>query len=126
MDFADELPPSCPPPDAMEITDVRFVYRLVTSSPPATLDFCNHRVLYPAKIFQDECEARSLSVFDQIQSARELAKLPNHKGKFICRIQLRPGAGKVKRTGRRSGHYSWWRYAEFDVAGNATLEAGAA
>ena len=38
-------------------------------------------------------------------------KLPSLHGRFICRLQLEAGAGRIQQTGAPS-HHTWWPLAD--------------
>lgn len=115
--WAEILPNKCPPEDA--VTPLNLVYyRMVDSIPPTEIDFASQRALHPAKFFKDidECVARSTSLFDSCngcKSARD--RRDGLKHKKIIEIKLSHDSGVIKNTFRQ-GHYSWWRFKEYDVS----------
>jgi hypothetical protein len=114
IDWLEELPPKCPPADAVEPNNDLF-YRLVGSVPPRDNDFWSHRKLYPSKKFNTtECVARSCSLIATIEYCLELLKLPAQHNKRIVKLILPSRAGLVKQTGLHIAHYSWWRTKDFD------------
>lgn len=113
MTFFESLPLSCPDSDALPCNGA--VYRLV-SLQPCNEDFLSHRELSPTKRFSTtECIARSLSVFDNKQEARNLLGLPRFANKAIAEVDLIPLSGVIKKTGNGVSHFSWWRASNFSV-----------
>lgn len=114
IQYKEELPDGCPPPDAEDIHDVVF-YRLVKSHPPTEEDFTSLKAQNQTKNHKShECEACALSVFVELSGAVELLKLPTQKGKQIAKLKLGSNTGKHKRTFNRPHHHSWWIYNSFD------------
>jgi hypothetical protein len=114
--YRETLPENCPHSDAAEITGDLDVYRLVVSLPPTDSDFRSQRVLNPQKTFRvDECICCGLSVWMDIAEATNTKKLPRFKNQLICKIKLQNGAGKIKQTGQRIAHRTWWPYSGYDI-----------
>lgn len=114
MEWAEELPPQCPPADAIPPENKTF-YRLVSSNPPAEEDFWSQRQLKPHASFRtDECMARAVSLFSSKDSCAAVRLLPAHRGKneVVMEILLTDGSGVVKPTFKQN-HYSWWRTREY-------------
>lgn len=64
----------------------------------------------------NECIARSLSVFDEYESAIRLKKLlPAMRMKPIFEIPLQEKDGLILQTSNDLHHYSWWRSTEFNL-----------
>ena len=123
--YRESLPPGCPPDEAREITSSEAVFRLVRTHPPTADDFRSQRAEKPLQKFHgvSECRARGLSVFSRREEALQRAlKLPSLRGRLICRIQLKSGAGSIQQTGRRP-HHTWWPLAEFDILSRCAVEA---
>lgn len=113
--YREELPNGCPPSDAWEITDEKVVYRLVESDPAQPSDFDSCFKLYQAT-HGNECMARGVSVHDSYDAVANTArKTPRLRGKRICKVALRDGAGRIKQTGQQSAHCTWWPYAAYDI-----------
>lgn len=123
MSYREPLPADCPPKEAEEITELRNVFRL-TKTDPATLDdFWSQRAENPEVVFQvPECQARGLSVFADRGDSEKARKLPKLRGRFICRVRLEAGAGRIQQTGKPS-HHTWWPLAEFDILAHCAIEA---
>jgi len=118
MEWFEELPKDCPPANA-QIPNAFVCFRWSNDSrKPHDIDFLSERLRYPNKTFRNvsECVAHSLSVFDDIEKCRDIAKLPRNRGKFqrIMKIELAKEDGLIKKTFRES-HYSWWRSKSFKV-----------
>lgn len=107
---------TCPPKDAYLPDGKKEYYRVVKHNPATTECFFSHRKKYPAKIFDDECEARYLSTSATIEILlNSYFRTPAHKKKtiLIAILVLKPEDGLVKQT-YSAGHYSWWRSITFD------------
>ena len=120
--YREPLPPDCPPATSEEIVRERHVFRLVRTVPPTDRDFRSHRAENPDRIFVgvSECRARGLSVFAARQHAENALRLPTLRGRFLCRLQLRAGAGRIQQTGRGS-HHTWWPLADYDILANCEV-----
>jgi hypothetical protein len=112
--WKEHLPDNCPPSDARTPNNEIF-FRLVTQSPPLENDFYSNRQLFPLKQFNaSECVARSVSIFNCINTCKQIRKLPTHKNKFVARLRLSENAGVIKKSGRPK-HYSWWIKNNFNA-----------
>jgi hypothetical protein len=112
-EWAEELPHNCPPKTGIMPNNDVF-YRLANDYPPTDSDFYSHRKLFPYKHFNvDECQARSISLFNQLNNCLLLLKLPAHKHKKVIQLILSPRSGVIMQTGAKP-HYSWWRKKDFD------------
>ncbi|MGL6014660.1 MAG: hypothetical protein ACRCZU_01000 [Selenomonadaceae bacterium] len=115
MEWYEDLPKCCPPADTIE-ADAIPLYRLVKSVPPTDNDFVSLRKMWPSQSFRtDECTARSLSTLNSEEEAKCIIKLPTHSDEQIIEMSLQSTDGKIKRTLKRDGHYSWWRSLSFKV-----------
>jgi len=102
----------CPP---LEAASGRFtVYRLVDNIPIEVEDIWSYRMLYPAKIFKDECIARACSVCTDSKDLERLRKIPNFRTKKIIAIDIKEKDGVLLKTFTNS-HYSWWISKEFNL-----------
>lgn len=122
MDYREPLPQGCPPPEAAEITAEQTVFRLVRTAPPTAADFRSQRAEHPQHPYSNECIARGLSVHTVRRDSEIAAKLPALKGRRICAVRLRPGAGRILQTFKPS-HHTWWPLAAFDILGNSKMAA---
>jgi hypothetical protein len=116
MEWAEPLPPDCPPTDAEPPNDQEF-YRLAGTIPPRESDFYSFRELHPDQPLKyDECLERSCTLFDNYWACAEIAAKYSrrHGAKEVVRIRLPPESGVVLRTFKSRGHYSWWRAKGFD------------
>ena len=112
----EDLPENCPPIEAV-LPEGKVFYRLVGSHPPSDGDFLSQRILQPERIFNvSECQARSISLFDNQEYCITLRKLPFFRDKLVVEIALPPDAGLISRTNNK-GHYSWWRRRDFNPVG---------
>ena len=123
MAYREPLPLDCPPDDAVEIAGRRVVYRLVRHNPPVDDDFRSQRAERPDAMFREvtECQARGLSVFSGSSHALRRAKSGKLKGAMLCEVTLDRGSGRIRRTGNRSGHQTWWPLADFDILANCRV-----
>jgi len=113
IDWVEDLPPDCPPADAVAPQNDLF-YRLVENVPPLDRDFWSHRKLYPSKKYTSECIGRACSLISDLEGCFQVAKLPTQQNKRIVQLSLPPESGRVKKTGKNPWHYSWWRTRNFD------------
>ena len=66
-----------------------------------------------------ECVVRGVSVFDDLKEAENINELRLHKP-HICKVTMRPGAGKVSDPNDRS-HRTWWPYQDYPILANCTV-----
>lgn len=116
MEWFEDLPVSCPPADAIDCNGI--FYRVSHGNPAESSDFFSQRLLAPDKRFLgegiDECIVRAVSVFAELNDAKNLLKLPKFKNANIAILNLQEQDGKTKKTFKKS-HHSWWRSKSFDV-----------
>lgn len=124
MEWVETLPDRCPPEDAYAPSGEYF-YRISQGNPVENSDFFSQRKLAPDKTFTgngiDECIARAVSVFSNVEDAKNKLKLPKFKGNCIAEIVLCVDDGVVKKTFRQS-HYSWWRTQSFNYANSKIVQ----
>lgn len=116
FEWAEVLPPNCPPADA-ERPNNREFYRLVDTIPPTDADFHSNRKLRPTQsLGPDECLNSACSLFNTYrQCAKQAEYFPTLRNKKVVIITLALESGLVLRTHLRSrGHHSWWRAKAFD------------
>jgi hypothetical protein len=117
MEFLEDLHipnKTCPPAEA---ASGRYIaYRLVDNIPLNIEDIWSYHALYPAKVFKDECIARSCSVFTDCEDLKGLRKVPKFKKKKMVLINIAEKDGVLLSTPSRTGksHHSWWISREFD------------
>ena len=123
MNWYEQLPPQCPPLDAVPC--VGTYYRIAKGNPATDNDFFSQRKLQPSKVFSglgvDECIARSISLFSEVNDATRRLKLPKFRSANVVEITLQPKDGVIKKTFSDS-HYSWWRSTDFEVSQAKTIE----
>ena len=111
MNWYEQLPELCPPVDAVPCEGA--YYRIAKGNPASNGDFFSQRKLQPNKVFTglgvDECVARSISLFSDINDAIRRLKLPKFRNAQIAKD------GVMKKTFSDS-HYSWWRSTNFEVS----------
>ena len=124
MTYRELLPVGCPPDAAEEIVLPRDLFRLVRSVPPAEGDFRSWRAEQPQRGLPEElteCQARGLSVYAERQDLERILKLPKFRRRWICRLRLGAGAGRIQQTGRPS-HHTWWPLADFDILAQCRVD----
>lgn len=123
MNWYEQLPPQCPPLDAVPC--VGTYYRIAKGNPATDNDFFSQRKLQPNKVFSglgvDECIARFISLFSEVNDATRRLKLPKFRSANVVEITLQPKDGVIKKTFSDS-HYSWWRSTDFEVSQAKTIE----
>jgi hypothetical protein len=115
MSFYEALPVQCPPEDAAPVNGI--YYRLVSQTTKEE-DFHSYKLqgIWPLAFPKvSECQACSLSVFDDESEARRISLLPNQLGKRILKLWLVDKHGSIKQTGKKH-HHSWWRHCDFCLA----------
>lgn len=126
VDWAEELPPDCPPTDALE-PDNKAYYRLVDTIPPTEKDFWSLRKLFPDRKFgRKTCVASACSVWPTPEDCVRISKLPTQKDRQVVKLILPPASGRIKKTGRGLTHFSWWRTRDFDPIAASSLVEGLA
>lgn len=119
MLYKNNLPDGCPPSDAAEINEPLRKVRLTKEIPPSEDDFKPHNLLYPEKDYKgkDDCPSRSLSLTDEV-GGRKAITTPKFKGYCLAQIELPPGSGRIKKTGKafEERHWSFWAYQEFEIS----------
>ena len=63
-----------------------------------------------------------LSVYEERHDLERVLKLPKFRERWICRLRLGAGAGRIQQTGRPS-HHTWWPLADYDILGRCHVEA---
>jgi hypothetical protein len=123
MNWYEQLPPQCPPSDAIPCGGA--FYRIAKGNPASDDDFFSQRKLHPNKIFTglgvDECIARSISLFSEVNDATRRLKLPKFRSANVVEVVLLPKDGVMKKTFSDS-HYSWWRSTDFEVSQAKMIE----
>ena len=113
FEWAEPLPPNCPPADANPPNNEQF-YRLVDTMPPKDEDFYSSRKLHPDwSARQSECIESACSLFDTFSQCVEQRKFPLLRAKMVAMITLPPESGFIRKTVSK-GHCSWWRAKGFD------------
>lgn len=109
MDFAEDLPDSCPPAGASDQA-LNGVYRLAPSSEPTAACFASHAALGKAlpKSLKDGCGWASCSLTTEPTVLKKLSKL-RHRYAFKLSIPLGAGLSLKERI-----HIHFWRSKEFD------------
>ncbi len=116
--YFEKLPEDCPDADAQPVNNIKF-YRLVSAKPALDEDFYSERKVWPHRKFNvSECQACSLSIYNDLSAATELTMLPKFKSKLIAEITLTLTNGPVKQTFKNIHHHSWWRENSFELKNN--------
>lgn len=119
--YREPLPPGCPPAASEEIVGQRYVFRLVRSQPLTEAGFRSYRAEHPHRAVRvSECRARGLSVYADRSDAETTLRLPAFRGRHICRVRLREGAGRIQQTGRGT-HHTWWPLADYDILAHCDM-----
>lgn len=122
MQWDEQLPAQCPPGQA-EPPDNGTFYRFISAMPVKEQDFYSQRKLKPLFKFKiDECTARSVSLFNNLEAAKTMLKLPSLQGKKVLEITLPKESGVILQTGINKNHVSWWRVKGFIPASHALVE----
>lgn len=119
-EWAETLPESCPPADALQPNEI-MVFRVVGTIPPTEKDFYSNRKLFPEKDFGiDECTARAISVFNKKSFCVRAQKMPIFKDKKtnVVKLVLKKESGLIKKTFGRH-HFSFWAYTSFNPIGES-------
>lgn len=101
------------------------MYRLVASDSPNHDDFRSQRTEKPHARFPkeiSECHARGLSLFLDVNDARQKRALPNLRHKLICAVTLVEGFGCIEKTFSAS-HHTWWPFLDCDILSNCAMLA---
>lgn len=114
---------ACPHIDSF-LPDGQKVYFRVIKENPATSDCFLPTPLKEGIPKPDECIAKSVSIFDNLERlVNGYFRTPAHKKKTrnIAVLTLTSKCGLLKQTFAES-HYSWWRSKEFQPEGVAVTE----
>lgn len=115
--WKEELPEGCPPAKATKPTGKVF-YRLSYTNPPTEKDLTpSRKPIQTVTGINNECLICSLSVWDNLEKCKSIAKLPTHKKPviYVMELALNSNDGEVLQTFREN-HYSWWRSLEFSIS----------
>lgn len=107
LTFPKGWPAECPPVDAADAEG--DIYRVVKSTPPTDGDFLSQAQLNQA-VGADECRRCGLSVLRTLRDAEHCRDLNPHLGGFIALAAARPEHGKLKQTGGKKFHHTFWAY----------------
>ncbi len=122
MDWTDEFPACCPPPDAQ--TPHGVVIRLVEADPPRASDFVALAKVRPnAQMGNNElyCQAQGLSVFRDAEDAAKMQRqVPALKKHLLAEADIGGEPGLIKPTPSRndpkSSHHTWWVPSSYSPA----------
>jgi len=115
MTFFEDLPPQCPPPDAV---DKAFdeVWRVVDGASPSEEHFYSHAKRgWPKRPTDTDCDHASCSVFtSRAKIAGLVPKLPKSRigDPHLVKFAIPEGAG-MSIENSRSGHVHFWMAAGF-------------
>lgn len=116
-EWQQELPASCPPSDAV-CPEGQTFFRLVNPDGITSECFLPTPPKFGPSAKWTLCHFKSVSIFNTLQDLTRALKIGDHKTKSIISLKLPPGSGLISKTGS-SGHYSWWRAAQFDPVANS-------
>ena len=63
----------------------------------------------------DECQARGVSVFMNLEDVNKRRQRRNLRGTLICAVILDKGAERILQPNPKSSHCTWWPLAEYDI-----------
>ncbi|KJU84907.1 hypothetical protein MBAV_002898 [Candidatus Magnetobacterium bavaricum] len=85
------------------------------TNPPTETDFKSHRKRWPDRTFGvDECQARSVSVWDEAEACKKIMAIPLNNHKRIAKLLLNKESGRLRQVGNKKQHFSWWIYSGFE------------
>src|SRR5436190_19588936 len=108
MEFPEEYPASCPPPNA-EFTK-GIVYQLVRAPLEDRRNFKSWAQMNPRK-WKNVCVAHGLSILRSKEAAFIMTKLQSFRNRgqtFVAQADLANDRGKIAQTGANPKHYTWW------------------
>lgn len=109
MPFAEELPPMCPPNDAIDAAYPK-IYRLLRQKPPTAVNFYSHAKL--GKICPEHVDGCLWASCSLVLDPFKLKKLPRFKKHhYAAVLHIPKGAGYSKKTNQN--HVEFWCNAEF-------------
>ena len=126
MQYREPLPPDCPPPSALGITEQTIRYRLLETTIPRPVDFDsyvrrNGRI--NRQIRRTPCEQSGVSLFVSLGAVPALltgSLNQNRRWQSIGELTLSPGAGKLNPV-EPKGHQTWWPAQDFDPVNNCQV-----
>ncbi|NIJ54717.1 hypothetical protein [Dyadobacter arcticus] len=121
MAWSEQLSENCPPAEAIKPRGLKF-YR-ICSNPVSERDFYSHKRLYPEKNYTKLCEAKGLSLWQTLDKARQILKMPIFKSRnsTIGELVLNEKDGVVLQTTKDLNHFTWWSTTEFEYSNNCKL-----
>lgn len=111
FEFLEPLPDSCPPSNVTTPSE-QVLWRLVKSETPSANDFISQRQRLPARQYDDECLARSISLVTSLAVCRAVVKSPRMKFSHAVPIPHDPAMGIWHKDGPT--HVNWWPYKTTD------------
>jgi hypothetical protein len=116
MEFCEELPPQCPPPEAEDIA-IEEAWRVVSGAELTAEDFYSHaRKQIPKRPTATDCDHASCSLFTSRDKVAALAsRLPKTRiaNPWIARVAIPVGAG-LSVANKKTLHVHLWMYKSFD------------
>ncbi len=116
--FKETLPPSCPPPKAIEKEII--LYRIFQQNAISESEFLPHTKLYPDNPhYKKQCAAHAISLYityDQaLNKYKEILADKNKKmGYFIAELVIKPEHGKID-IQETTGHCNMWIYSAAEL-----------
>lgn len=121
MEFLENLPPHCPPNEAVDVSFAE-VWRVVAGPSPTVGDFMsNAHKGWPKRPTDTDCEHASCSFFTNKDLVRSLAKrMPKlrYPEPHVSTLTIPEGAGMSLAGGP---HVHLWMYDTFDPVAHVTL-----
>jgi len=120
LGWAEPLPSGCPPVSASNPNGETF-FRFFRATPLVDEHFWSHDKLGKSTGNATPCRARSVSLYQPLEKAKELNKLARWKKHKIAQIKLPNGSGAIDRSDPVSGHVDWWPCAAFKPVASAAM-----
>jgi hypothetical protein len=109
-----DLPPGCPPDDAIATAFAPAYYYCYTI-PPTNADFKPLAATGGARPFrspEELCQASGISLFRDLKDARGLRAVPKFREMVLVELRIEPTDGVTKPTPNRDrpSHHTFWAY----------------
>lgn len=131
MEYRETLPPDCPPPSALSITEQTVRYRLLEGTTPTQRDFDSYvkrNVEVNRRSRRTPCEQNGVSLWTSLEAVQGvMTGRPNRRRRnteprwqAIGELTISAGAGKLNPV-EPNGHQTWWPSKAFDPVGNCKV-----
>lgn len=110
MEFAEDLPKSCPPEDAND-REFDSIFRALPNEAINEKHFlsklaCGEKVPYGT----DACRFASCSMFTTKRAAQKMLQYPKYTGGTLAELEIPKGSGESK---KKKQHVDFWAYKGF-------------